>query len=92
MEESANGVITKTAEVDAEKQARFKAESKVRMEKICQQISSLKKIAGKRSVDYTKENVDKMFSYLEKQLADCKAVYMERFKESGKGRNFDFEF
>lgn len=80
------------AEVDAEKLARFKEESKDRMEKICQQIGYLEKIAGKRTVEYTKENVEKMFSYLEKQLADCKAVYMERFEENSKGKDFNFEF
>ena len=79
--------------VDTEKQERFKKDSKERMEKICQQIANLKKLAGKRSVDYTKENIEKMFSYLEKQLAECKSAYMERFKDSnGKGKNFDFEF
>lgn len=80
------------AEVDPEKLARFKEESKDRMAKICQQIGFLEKIAGKRTVDYTKENVEKMFSYLEKQLADCKAAYMERFEESSKEKDFNFDF
>lgn len=76
---------------DSEKLERFKEETKDRMSKICQQINFLEKIAGKRTVAYTKDNVEKMFGYLEKQLADCKAVYMERF-EDGKSKNFDFDF
>ena len=79
-------------EVDPEKLARFKEESKDRMAKICQQIGFLEKIAGKRTVDYTKDNVEKMFTYLEKQLADCKAAYMERFEESSKEKDFNFDF
>ncbi|MBR1700596.1 MAG: hypothetical protein IJ716_01440 [Lachnospiraceae bacterium] len=90
--ESEDVVSEVVAEVDPEKLARFKEESKERMAKICQQIGFLEKIANKRSVDYTKENVEKMFSYLEKQLADCKAVYLERFEESNKGKDFNFDF
>lgn len=75
---------------DQEKIERFKEESKDRMAKICQQIDFLEKIAGKRTVSYSKENVEKMFSYLEGKLASCKEAYMERF-EDGK-KNFDFDF
>ena len=80
-----------TSEItDQEKIDRFKEETKDRMAKICQQIDFLEKIAGKRTVSYTKENVDKMFSYLEGRLASCKETYMERFEESKKDFDFDF--
>ena len=75
---------------EQEKVERFKEETKDRMAKICQQIDFLEKIAGKRTVSYSKENVEKMFSYLEGRLASCKETYMERF-EDGK-KNFDFDF
>lgn len=86
--------INQTADstVDVEKQAKFREESKERMSKICSQISYLEKIAAKRSVDYTKDDVDKMFSYLEKQLADCKAAFMARFEDGNKAKPFNFEF
>ena len=83
--------VSEIVSVDAEKFARFQEESKERMNKICQQISYLEKIAGKRTVDYSKENVEKMFAYLEKQLFDCKETFMERFEES-KSKKFDFDF
>ncbi len=80
------------SEVAGEKLARFQEESKDRMSKICQQISYLEKIAGKRSVDYTAENVDKMFAYLEKKLEECKATFMAKFEEEKPLNNFDFDF
>lgn len=76
-----------------EKHEKFKADSKERMSKIYVQITQLEKISTKRSVYYTPEDVEKMFSYLEKKLADCKAAYMERFNEETDAKNsFDFEF
>ena len=63
--------------VDSEKQAKFMKESKERMIKICTQITYLEKIASKRSVDYTPENIEKMFAYLENSLANCKETFME---------------
>lgn len=78
--------------VDTEKQAKFMEESKERMGRICAQISYLERIASRRSVDYTQENVEKMFAYLEEQLANCKKVFMARFQEEEKPSAFDFEF
>ncbi len=80
-------------EVDAEKHERFKAESKERMSKLCAQIAMLEKIAAKRSVDYTQQDVEKMFAYMEKKLADCKATFMAHFENEEEAKNnFDFEF
>ncbi len=89
--ESVENTVESTA-VDVEKQAKFQTESKERMAKICMQIGYLEKIASKRSVDYTRENVERMFAYLEKQLADCKAVFLRRFETEEDEKNFDFEF
>lgn len=88
----AKAEVHETESIDAEKFARFREESKDRMYKICQQIGYLEKIAGKRTVDYSKEYVEKMFAYLEKQLDDCKATFMARFEETEKTKKFDFEF
>lgn len=81
-----------TSVLDEEKSARFQEESKERMAKICQQIAYLEKIAGKRTVDYTQENVDKMFAYLESKLADCKATFMAKFENEKSQNDFDFDF
>lgn len=78
--------------IDSEKHAKFMEESKERMSKICTQIVYLEKIAGKRSVDYTQENVEKMFSYLESQLARCKETFMARFNSTDDSQKFDFDF
>lgn len=86
-------VTTVAVEVDAEKHERFKAASKERMSKLCSQIAMLEKIATKRSVDYTQPDVKKMFTYMEKKLADCKATFMAHFEnEEEEKNNFDFEF
>ena len=58
MPEYEQNVQEESASVNTEKQTKFMEESKERMSKICTQIAYLEKIAGKRSVDYTKENVD----------------------------------
>lgn len=81
-----------TTVLDEEKAARFQEESKDRMAKICQQIAFLEKIAGKRTVDYTPENVDKMFSYLETKLSECKATFMSKFEDEKTQNDFDFDF
>lgn len=78
--------------IDSEKFERFQEESKDRMNKICQQIHFLEKIAGKRTVDYSKANVEKMFAYLEKELAECKDTFMARFEETNTKKDFDFDF
>ncbi|MDO4156939.1 MAG: hypothetical protein Q4D37_09215 [Oscillospiraceae bacterium] len=78
--------------IDSEKHAKFMEESKERMSKICTQIAYLEKIAGKRSVDYTQENVEKMFSYLENHLSKCKETFMARFENSDDSQKFDFDF
>ncbi len=90
--------ITETTEVSEtnetnEKHEKFKADSKERMSKICSQIALLERISAKRSVDYTPEDVEKMFSYMENRLSACKAAFMERFNEETDTKNsFDFEF
>jgi len=77
--------------VDPEKQAKFREESKDRMNKIHQQIGYLEKIASKRTVDYTPEDVEKMFAYLENRLTSCKKAFMARFEEESFS-DFDFDF
>lgn len=91
-DEEEQNVQEESIPVDFEKQAKFMEESKDRMSKICTQIVYLEKIAGKRSVDYTKENVEKMFSYLENRLSRCKETFMARFESSDSGQKFDFDF
>lgn len=75
---------------DAEGSERFKEDLKDRMSKICQQIEYLERLAGKRTANYSKEDADKMFAYLEKRLDNCKEVFYERFED--KKKDFDFEF
>ena len=78
--------------VDADKQAKFMESSKERMNKICIQLAYLEKIATKRSVDYTPDNIEKMFAYMEERLASCKKAFMARFDEPEKTSVFDFDF
>lgn len=92
MPEYEQNVQEESASVNTEKQTKFMEESKERMSKICTQIAYLEKIAGKRSVDYTKENVEKMFSYLESRLSRCKETFMERFENPNDDNRFDFDF
>lgn len=91
-DEEEQNVQEESMSIDSEKHARFMEESKDRMSKICTQIAYLEKIAGKRSVDYTQENVEKMFSYLENQLSRCKETFMARFENSNADKTFDFDF
>ena len=78
--------------VDADKQAKFMESSKERMNKICIQLAYLEKIVTKRSVDYTPDNIEKMFAYMEERLASCKKAFMARFEEPEKTSVFDFDF
>ena len=66
--------------VDADKQAKFMESSKERMNKICIQLAYLEKIATKRSVDYTPDNIEKMFAYMEERLASCKKALWQDLK------------
>lgn len=91
MNENGNADVVE-AVPNIEKQEKFFEESKERMSKICMQIAQLEKIAAKRSVDYTPENVEKMFAYLESQLADCKKAFMARFEDGEKDKAFDFDW
>ena len=70
-----------------EKNAKFKEEAGKRMELICKQVDTLKKIASKKSVDYSKEDVEKMFAYLQKDLDACKAEFDKKFEGA---KSFDF--
>lgn len=75
------------------KKARFQEEAMKRMFSVCQQLHLLAKIANKRNVEYTPEYIDKMFAYLEKEMAECKDEFMKRLNGSaGNKKQFDFEF
>ena len=57
------------------KSEKFKRISSERIAKIEKAIENLENLANKSSYDYTDEQVDKMFSYLEEKLAQTKGAF-----------------
>ena len=90
-ESAVNQEVTNSDNCNSEKRERFMEESKERMIYYCGEKTLWKKIANKRTVEYTPENIEKMFSYLEAQLSECKDAFMAKFKEEEK-KSFDFNF
>ena len=80
-----------TQEVDSKKFDNFQEQTSMRMKLLCGQIARLGDIAEKSSVDYSQENVEKMFDYLTERLNSCKKLYMQKFDKK-KNEEFDFKF
>jgi bifunctional pyridoxal-dependent enzyme with beta-cystathionase and maltose regulon repressor activities len=57
------------------KNEKFKRLSAQRIQKAAKYISALGNLANKSSYDYTEEDIDKVFTYLQKQLDDAKAKF-----------------
>lgn len=64
--------------VDTEKHEKFYLETAGRIKSISSQINLLKKIAAKRGVDFTDEDINKMFTFLEDELGECKGEFVAR--------------
>lgn len=72
MENNVENTEDKKIESKSEK---FKRISSERIAKIEKAIENLENLANKSSYDYTDEQVDKMFSYLEEKLAQTKGAF-----------------
>lgn len=57
------------------KAEKFKRLSLQRVQKAAKYIANLGNLANKSSYDYTAEDVEKVFGYLQKQLDDAKAKF-----------------
>ena len=51
----------------------------------------MKKIPEKRGIDYSREDVEKIFSYLRDEIDECEKEYLKKFDEK-KADKFDFDF
>lgn len=67
---------------------KFQRDVCLQMEKIYMQITRLQKLSHRKGADYTKEEVEKIFTYLEGCLAKCKDVYIQKITPE----KFDFKF
>ena len=63
------------------KEEKFKRLSAQRIQKAAKYIQALGNLANKSSYDYTKDDVDKVFNYLQKQLDDTKAKFDKTTEE-----------
>lgn len=57
------------------KEEKFKRLSAQRVQKAAKYISALGNLANKSSYDYTEQDIEKVFGYLQKQLDDAKAKF-----------------
>lgn len=75
-------VEDESTDVGAEtKEEKFKRLSAQRIQKAAKYIQALGNLANKSSYDYTKEDVEKVFNYLQKQLDDTKAKFDKTTEE-----------
>lgn len=92
--ETSAGMEAATEQIDSEKHELFHTKAKSRMASIDKQFTMLEQeLAGsnKRSTDYTREDVEKIYAYFEERIARSRETFLERFNES-KNNSFDFEF
>lgn len=75
-------------EIDEDLREKFKEETVSRMQMIHKQFTYLTKIASKRSVDYTQEDVEKMFAFLENEVASSKKEFLRKFNDDQNHFNF----
>lgn len=71
------------------KRERFTKVASNRVQNVLHYLDLLKNCANKSNYEYTREDVDKMFSEISKALKDVKAVYAnEQNKLNNKGFSF----
>lgn len=80
-------------EATAEAISKFRELTAARMSAIGQQLFQMKKIPGKRGIDYSKEDVEKIFTYLRGEIDKCEGEFIKKFDEKKADKfNFDFKF
>lgn len=91
-EETAGEVTDSTEETPtAETVSKFRELTSNRMKMIGQQLFQMKKIPEKRRIDYSREDVEKIFTYLRNEIDKCESEFIKKFDEK-KADKFDFDF
>ena len=91
-EETAGKVTDSTEETStAETVSKFRELTSNRMKMIGQQLFQMKKIPEKRGIDYSREDVEKIFAYLRNEIDKCESEFIKKFDEK-KADKFDFDF
>ena len=91
-EETAGEVADNTGETPTvETVSKFRELTSNRMKMIGQQLFQMKKIPEKRGIDYSREDVEKIFTYLRNEIDKCESEFIKKFDEK-KADKFDFDF
>lgn len=91
-EETAGEVTDSTEETPtAQTVSKFRELTSNRMKMIGQQLFQMKKIPEKRGIDYSREDVEKIFTYLRNEIDKCESEFIKKFDEK-KADKFDFDF
>ena len=91
-DETAGEVTDSTEETPtAETVSKFRELTSNRMKMIGQQLFHMKKIPEKRGIDYSREDVEKIFTYLRNEIDKCESEFIKKFDEK-KADKFDFDF
>lgn len=73
--------IEKRTLIPAEAISKFRELTAARMSAIGQQLFQMKKIPGKRGIDYSREDVEKIFIYLRGEIDKCESEFIKKFDE-----------
>ena len=88
-EETAGEVTDSTEETPTAETVRELTSNRMKM--IGQQLFQMKKIPEKRGIDYSREDVEKIFAYLRNEIDKCESEFIKKFDEK-KADKFDFDF
>lgn len=86
-------LIEKRTLIPAEAISKFRELTAARMSAIGQQLFQMKKFPGKRGIAYSREDVEKIFTYLRGEIDKCEGEFIKKFDEKKADKfNFDFKF
>ena len=69
---------------DVKKRARFEKVASGRVQRILSTIELLKNCSNRSNYEYTKDDVEKMFSSISRALKDAKNVYVNELNKQNK--------
>ena len=76
---------------ESEKRARFTKVASARVTKIINYLNLLKNCANKNNYEYDQEDVDLMFSELQKTLRESKSAFVNELDKQGAKIGFSFK-
>ena len=79
-------------EVNEEKRAKFMENAGKRVNKVMHDIQILEPMARSNSYDFTKDDVEKMFSAMQDSLNATKAEFEKKFEEKARAEKKVFSF